>query len=633
MNMKRSSSYCGYSVVLLCIAVNSPVAGAQAVRTFSPMEIAGDWDAPGAGAGQGGGLGSQEDVQDRGAGPDGGDYAGMPLNEAGRFMARGHSPEMLTVPEHQCQLHPVTYQHRGPGGMSIVKTYDPVTEKLVAYKVTGNYSLPRTIWMDGRPHPGPYARHTYEGFSTGKWVDDKLVVETTHIKQSYVRRNGVPNSDQARMLEFFVRHDNYLTLNAVVEDPIYFSEPLFRTTDFKATFRPNSQLIEAFGGTQDGGPGGTYYKCTGIDEVDAPVGRIPHYLPGKETDEVETYSRLYDIPLQAAFGGPETMYPEFQQRLGQLGGYKPGLISVVFAEAPRPLAQPVQAKTSPADTSVSSQHVKGKVWAITAGGQNTVVQVGDEGILVVDPGKRELAAAVMAEIRKIAGNKPVRQIVYTSADPLRVSATDVINAPLTPGGQVATVIAHENVGLTMGRAKMSSDLIPTDTFFRGARTIYFNDEPVEVIHVLGAHSSGDAIVFFRESGVVVTGALLPGVTYPEIEVDDGASIQGMVDAMNKLLSITVASWHGQGGTMVVPGQGRIYDEGDVAEYRDMLTIVRDRIADAVAEGKTLEQVKAARLTRDYDARYGVIPGPTSTAAFTEAVYRSLKASPATAQTN
>ncbi len=631
--MKHIKPVCGFALALLAIAALPPLAKAQAQRgMYPPMDIVGDWDAPGGGGFGPGAVQLHEDMQDRGAGPDGGDFAGLPLNEAGIYRSRSHSPQWLTVPENQCKLHPVTYQNRGPQGMSIVKVYDPVTEKLVAFKLTGNYSLPRTIWMDGRARPGPYSRHTYEGFSTGKWVDDKLVVETTHIKAGYVRRNGVPTSDQARMLEYFIRHDSYLTVNSIVEDPLYYTEPLVRTTDFKAGFRPNTQLIEAFGGTQDGGPGGTYYKCTGIDELDVPVGRIPHYLPSEEEDESETFSRLYDVPLRAAFGGPETMYPEYMQRLAELGGYKPGQFAALFT-ATQPLTQQVPTRPLSADTSVSSQHVKGKVWSITAGGQNTVVQLGDEGILVVDPGSQELAAAVLAEIRKIGGNKPIRQIVYTSADTSRVTATAAINTPLTPGGQIATIIAHESVGLAMGRAKMSSDLIPTDSFFRGERVIYFNDEPVQVIHVPGVHSSGDVMVFFRESGVLATGAILPGVSYPEIRVNDGGSIKGALDALNQILAITVASWHAQGGTMVVPGQGRIYDEGDVAEYREMATIIRDRVADAVTKGMTLEQVKSARLTRDFDGRYGVTPGPTSTAAFTEAVYRSLKTSAPTARAN
>ena len=626
--MKHMKTHCASVLALLAIATNPGLVHAQAVRgSFPLMDVVGDWDPPG-GGGFPGAVQQHEEVQDRGAGPDGGDFAGLPLNEAAIYRARAHSPQWLTVPENQCRLHPVTYQQRAPGGMSVVKIYDAVTEKVVAYKVTGNYSLPRTIWMDGRPHPGPYAPHTYEGFSTGKWVDDRLVVETTHIKAGYVRRNGVPTSDLARMLEYFVRHDNYITINSWVEDPIYYTEPLFRTTDFKAAFRVNAQLIEAFGGTQDGGPGATFYKCTGIDELDVAVGRIPSYLPTQEEDESETFSRLYDIPLRAAFGGADTMYPEYLQPLRALGSYKRGVVSSLFANPPPSWAQPARTPPMSPDTGVTTQHVKGKVWAITAGGQNTVVQVGDEGVLVVDPGSQEHGAAVLAEIRKIAGNKPVRQIIYTSGDASRIAATPLINTPIKPDGQVANISSHESVGLALGRARAASEMIPTDTFFRGERAIYFNDEPVEVIHTPGVHSTADVMVFFRESGVLVTGAVLPGVTYPHINLEDGGSVQGTVDVFNRILSITVASWHGQGGTMVVPGQGRLYDEGDVAEYREMVTLIRDRVADAVKKGRTLDQVKAARMTRDYDARYGTPTGPTSTAAFTEAVYRSLKAKPA-----
>jgi len=630
MNMKLSKPFRVSAWVLLAVAATPCVSNAQAARgMYPPMDIMGDWDAPG-GGGFGPGIPAiHEDTQDRGAGPDHGDFAGLPLNEAAIYRARAHTSAWLTVPENQCLLHPMAYQTRGPGGKSIVRIFDPVTEKLVAYRLTGNYSLPRTIWMDGRPHPGPYARHTFEGFSTGKWVDDRLVVETTHLKAGYIRRNGVQSSDQARMLEYFVRHDDYLTLTSILHDPLYLQEPLVRTTDWKAAFRVNTQTVQAFGGTQDGGPGGTFYKCTGIDELDVPEGRVPHNLPSEEIEESETFSRLYDLSLRAAFGGPDSMYPEFMSRLREFGGYRPGQVTSLFANPPWPRAPQSQPATP--DNGVSSQHVKGKVWAITAGGQNTVVQVGDEGILVVDPGRKEHAAAVLAEIRKIGGNKPIRLIVYTSADPSRFEATPVINAPLTPGGQVATIIAHENVGLTMGRAGLPSDMIPTDSFYRGERAIYFNDEPIHVMHVPGAHSSADVMVLFRESGVLATGAILPGVTYPVIKMEDGGSIQGAVDALNRILSITVASWHGQGGTMVVPGQGRIYDEGDVSRYREMATFIVDRVADAIGKGMTLEQVKAARLTRDFDGRYGTASGPTSSSAFTELVYRSLQANPATAR--
>jgi glyoxylase-like metal-dependent hydrolase (beta-lactamase superfamily II) len=629
MKMNTNWQRCGYLLVL-ALAVQSRTAEAQGFNptnmgnTGNVLDIVGDWEQPGAA----GGFQFQEEPTDRGPGPDPGDYAGLPVNSAARYKAQAYSPEWLTVPEHQCIPHPSTYQDRSPGGLTVVKIYDPVTTNVVAYQTQGNYGLMRTIWMDGRPHPGPNARHTFDGFSTGKWVEDKLVVETSHLKAGWIRRNGVPHSDEARMVEYFVRHDGYLTVTTAVDDPYYFEEPFIRSTDLRVNVRAPMRMTE-FGGFVNGGPGPTFFKCTPIDELDVAVGRVPHFIPGQENVELETFARTYDIPLEAGFGGSETMYPEFMAKLKQMGGYKAGQASVLPAGPPRtPLTnRAVPARAAAADT-VSSEHVKGQVWMITAGGQNVAVQIGDEGILVVDPGRKELGAAVLAEIRKLGGNKPVRQVIQTSSDITRLGATDIIGTPVVAGGQRPNVIAHESVGLRLGRAKASGDLIPNDTLFRGKRSIFFNGEPVEIIYVPAAHSDGDVMVYFRASDVVVTGALLGNVAYPDISVADGGTINGTVDALNRILDITVAEWRSQGGTMVIPSLGHIYDEGDVAEYRDMVTIVRDRIEDAIKRGLTLEQTKAEQLTRDYDGRYGSRPGAGSTAAFVESAYRSLKSAPA-----
>ncbi|HVJ29445.1 MAG TPA: hypothetical protein VNA66_03980, partial [Gammaproteobacteria bacterium] len=162
-----------------------------------------------------------------------------------------------------------------------------------------------------------------------------------------------------------------------------------------------------------------------------------------------------------------------------------------------------------------------------------------------------------------------------------------------------------------------------DTFFRGTHELYFNDEPIEVIHVPSATSDGDVIVFFRKSDVVVAGDVIQDLTYPVIRLDDGGSVNGTIAALNRILDITVSSYRAQGGTMVIPNQGRIYDEGDVAEYRDVVTIVRDRVRDAIGKGLTLEQVQALSLARDYDGRYGADAGPAAPASYTATVYRSL----------
>ena len=250
-------------------AVVCSAAAALAPSVAAQNDVAGDWDQAGGGI-----FGFQEEFLDRGGGPDLGDYAGLPINDALRYKASLYSPSWLTVPEHQCLPHPSTYQYRSPGGLSIVKEYDPVTQRLVAYHFYGSYGLARTVWMDGRPHPPANARHTYEGFSTGRWEGNKLAIETTHLKAGFLRRNGIAHSDRARMIEYFVRHDDYLTLVTAVDDPLYLEEPFVRSTDYRLDPRANTRLTE-FGGFVNGGDGegfgasDVFYKC-------APDGRDRH---------------------------------------------------------------------------------------------------------------------------------------------------------------------------------------------------------------------------------------------------------------------------------------------------------------------------------------------------------------------
>jgi glyoxylase-like metal-dependent hydrolase (beta-lactamase superfamily II) len=291
--------------------------------------------------------------------------------------------------------------------------------------------------------------------------------------------------------------------------------------------------------------------------------------------------------------------------------------------AREPRAVVPQRGAAVAATDPSSLHVAGQVWLVAVGGRNVAVQVGNEGVLVVNPGPAETADAVNAEIRKIAGDKRIHVIVDTNDDPSHVGANAKLAAGPTPRAQRAAVISHENAGLRMAAAGVPDGVQPTDTFFRGTRELYFNDEPIEIIHVPSATSDGDVLVFFRESDVVVTGDVIQDLTYPVVRLQDGGSVDGTIAALNRILDITIASWRAQGGTMVVPNQGRIYDEGDVAEYRDMLTIIRDRVADAVAKGLTLEQALGAALARDYDGRYGAAAGPAEARAFMANVYRSV----------
>jgi glyoxylase-like metal-dependent hydrolase (beta-lactamase superfamily II) len=599
---------------------------AWASTVLAQNDVVGDWDQAGGGI-----FGFQEEFLDRGGGPDLGDYAGLPINDALRYKASLYSPSWLTVPEHQCLPHPSTYQYRSPGGLSIVKEYDPVTQRLVAYRFYGSYGLARTVWMDGRPHPPANARHTYEGFSTARWEGNRLVVETTHLKAGFLRRNGIAHSDRARMLEYFVRHDDYLSLVTAVDDPLYLDEPFVRSTDFRLDPRANTRLAE-FGGFVNGGDGegfgasDVFFKCAPSEEIAIERGVVPSFMPGGN-EYLDMFAKRHNVPLEAALGGSATLYPQYAQRLrlGSAGGAAPAAAESA-ARPPRPAAARA-ARLAPhaavPATGVTSLHVAGQVWLIAAGNSNVAVQVGAEGVLVVNPGPEEMADAVLAEIDRIAPAKRIRVIIATDDHAAHVGGTAKLAVGRTPRAQRAAVIAHENASLRIAAADLSDLHAPTDVFFRGTRELYFNDEPIQIIHVPAATSDGDVLVFFRESDVVVAGGVIEDLTYPVIHLDAGGTVNGTLAALNRVLDLTVAAWRAQGGTMVIPNEGRIYDEGDVAEYRDMVTIVRDRVQDAIANGRTLEQIEDARLARDYDGRYGATSGPASADAFITTVYRSL----------
>jgi len=174
-----------------------------------------------------------------------------------------------------------------------------------------------------------------------------------------------------------------------------------------------------------------------------------------------------------------------------------------------------------------------------------------------------------------------------------------------------------------GKAALPSGNWPMDIYRGDQKDLYVNGEAIQLFHQPAAHSDGDSIVFFRKSDVLATGDIFTPGSYPVIHVDRGGSINGVVDALNRILDVTVPAEKQEGGTMVIPGHGRLCDEADVVEYRDMVTIIRDRIRDMIKKGMTLEQVKAAKPTRDFDPVYGSATGPWTTDLFVEAAYRSL----------
>jgi hypothetical protein len=245
----------------------------------------------------------QEDVPERLAGPDLRDYAGLPINDSARQFADSWDPARITLPEEQCRTHVSPYIYRGPTQLRIWEEKDPKTQQLIAIKhYISTYEQTRTIWMDNRPHPGPNAAHTWMGFSTGHYQGDMLVVETTHLKQGWVRRNGLPMSDRATMTEYYVRNGDLISHIVVLVDPVYLAEPLVKSQEFTRN-------------TRELAPAVWLWVCEAVVEIaDRPEGEVPAYLPG-EHPFVNEFGQKHNLPEVAVRGGPETMYPEFQPRI------------------------------------------------------------------------------------------------------------------------------------------------------------------------------------------------------------------------------------------------------------------------------------------------------------------------------
>jgi hypothetical protein len=249
-------------------------------------------------------LGNHEELPLRGdPGVEVGEYVGIPLNDAARQHAESWTPTMHSLLEWQGRPHPVTYSMRAPRpDFRLGAVVDPKTEQLIAYTITGLFGrADRTIWMDGRPHPSKYAEHQWQGFSTGEWTNNGLKVTTTHIKYSFVHRNGIPLSPYAVMTEYYWRHGDLLVLAIIVEDPIYLTEPLVRTATFKRD--PNLTI-----------PGPAPFEVA--EELPSlEKGQVPAYPLGTKHPE---YSERHHLPFEASQGGAQTMYPEYAKRLEEL---------------------------------------------------------------------------------------------------------------------------------------------------------------------------------------------------------------------------------------------------------------------------------------------------------------------------
>jgi glyoxylase-like metal-dependent hydrolase (beta-lactamase superfamily II) len=283
-------------------------------------------------------------------------------------------------------------------------------------------------------------------------------------------------------------------------------------------------------------------------------------------------------------------------------------------------------------------------YMIAGAGGNIGVQVGTDGIVVVDTGSASSAGAVVAAIRKIT-MRPIRYVINTSAGADHVGGNAILaeagQTLFTGGGGAgvganflggaASILAAEQVLTRMsaptGRtAPFPVGAWPTETFSQPRKYMYLNGEGIEVLHQPSAHSDGDAIVFFRRSDVIVTGDVIDTNRFPVIDLEKGGSVQGEIAALQKLVDMAIPSVpivSREEGTLIIPGHGRVYDQLDVVEYRDMVTIIRDRIQDMIRQGRTLDEIKAESPARGYIRRYGSDSGEWTTNDFVEAVYRSL----------
>lgn len=284
--------------------------------------------------------------------------------------------------------------------------------------------------------------------------------------------------------------------------------------------------------------------------------------------------------------------------------------------------------------------VQKNIYLLAGAGAHVTAQIGDEGVTLVDSGERGKSAALLAAVRRLT-RRPIRFLVNTGPDHDHVGGNlDIIKAAGGPSGPAGTggnrdanenvgvmTIAHENAFNRMSAPwkdfpGLSGEALPVSTFFTHRKDFHANDEGVEILHQPAAHTDGDVLVFFRGSDVVSAGEILNTDSYPAIDLTRGGSVQGEIDALNTLLDITIPARNQMGGTRVVPAYGRICNEADVLEYRDMLTIIHNRVQALIQSGATLQQVKAAKPMLEYDATYGTNKGWTSEM-FLEIVYGDL----------
>jgi cyclase len=285
--------------------------------------------------------------------------------------------------------------------------------------------------------------------------------------------------------------------------------------------------------------------------------------------------------------------------------------------------------------------VQGNVYMLVGAGGNITVQIGSDGVLLVDTGFAQMSGKVLAAVRKLSDG-PIRYIINTHVHPDHTGGNEAIakagstiaggnvvgNIGASAGDQAA-IIAFQTVLERMaapsdGTPAAPQGAWPTETYTTPERKLFFNGEGIEMVHIPNAHTDGDTMVFFRRSDVISTGDIFVTNGYPIVDLARGGNIQGVIAGLNRIIQIAIPANEQEDGTLVIPGHGRLCDVADVVFYQEMVTIIRDRVQYMIGKGMTLDQVKAARPTRDYDPRYGSTTGFWTTDKFVEAVYRSLK---------
>ena len=567
-----------------------------AAPSLAQVNFAGEW------AGR-----YHEDQPDRVPGEEPGDFSGLPINDAARMFGDAWDVARHSVLEHQCAPYTLPYMFFGPNQFRIWNDVNADTQELVAIQMyMGTYQQRRTIWMDGRRHPPEYAPHTYMGFSTGAWTGDILTITTTHIKAGYFRRDGMPASDRITVVEHWMRHGNVLSQVTIATDPVYLTEPYVRSQEFVVMDRGNTNWL---------------YNCEYAMEVPRDKNEVPFYLPG-QNPWIGEFEAKHAMPKEGVRGGAETLLPEWKP------GAPRATVNPKANGGFRPEDQPQ--KLAPGE--VRAVHVQGNVHMIVGAGANIAVQVGEDGVLVVDTGTAGTSEKVLSAIRQLAPDKEIRWIVNTGTRADHTGGNEPISkAGRTVNGNVAAIVAHENASARMIKENVPDTARPYNTYFEGQRDFPFNNEPIMLYHDESSFDDTNTLVMFRRSDVIAAGDIFSTESYPVIDVANGGSVQGTIEALNRVLDLAVPSkMLAEGGTYIIPGHGRICDEHDVAMYRDMLVIVSARVRDMVSKKMTLDQIKAVKPTLDYDGRYGSDTGPWTTAMFIEAMYKEFSKSAAPA---